>query len=41
MGKYGWIDRWFYSKDYDLMGRSLHIDEIVEPIRSVLFLDLI
>ena len=34
-GNVGGLIAGFYTKDYDLIGRSLH-DEIVEPLRSVL-----
>lgn len=35
MGNVGGLVAGLYTKDYDLIGRSLH-DEIVEPLRSVL-----
>ena len=34
-GNVGGLIAGLYTKDYDLIGRSLH-DEIVEPLRSVL-----
>jgi homoserine kinase len=36
MGKCGGLIAGLYTKDYDLIGRSLH-DEIVEPLRAYWF----